>query len=300
MSRLTTPPSVTVIIPTFNWSGVLPYCVGSVLRQTFQDFEVLVIGDGCTDDSETVINMIGDARVRWFNLPENTGHQSGPNNEGLRQARGEFIAYLGHDDLWLPHHLACLVAALATGADVAYALTLMVGPGGCDTGPAPRRQSYQPGMWIPPTGLMHRRRVTDDVGGWRQHRELKVDPEVDLWRRAHAAGHRFVFVPRLTAVKFPAARRRDIYKSRPHDEQAAWLQRIEAEGEFEVVELAKMLGAATQAQLLWGEAAYSDLVRGVFRETARRVRRLLLMRKGEHVEAHRQFKGLEPRLEVRK
>jgi hypothetical protein len=176
----------------------------------------------------------------------------------------------------------------------------MVGPGGCDTGPAPRRQSYQSGMWIPPTGLMHRRRVTDDVGGWRHHRELKVDPEVDLWRRAHAAGHRFAFVPRLTAVKFPAARRRDIYKSRPHDEQAAWLQRIEAEGELEVVELVKMLGAATQAQLLWGEAAYSDLVRGVFRETARRVRRLLLMRKGEHVEAHRQFKGLDPRLEVRK
>jgi len=158
-------------------------------------------------------------------------------------------------------------------------------------------------MWIPPTGLVHRRSVTDDVGGWRQHRELKVDPEVDLWRRAHAAGHRFVFVPRLTAVKFPAARRRDVYKSRPHEEQAAWLQRIEAEGELEVVELVKMLGAAQQAQqaqLLWGQTAYSDLVRGLLRETARRVKRLLLIRKGEHVEARRQFKGLEPRLGVRK
>src|SRR3954454_1371728 len=127
MSRFTTPPSVTVIIPTFNWSGVLPYCVGSVLRQTFQDFEVLVIGDGCTDNSETVINTIGDARVRWFNLPENTGHQSGPNNEGLRQARGEFIAYHGHDDLWLPHHLTVMVNAMQeTGADLAHSLFLMV------------------------------------------------------------------------------------------------------------------------------------------------------------------------------
>jgi len=84
-------PLVTVIIPTFNWSTVLPYCVGSVLRQTYQNFEVLVIGDGCTDDSGVVVTAVGDARVRWVNLPANSGHQSGPNNEGLRQARGEFI-----------------------------------------------------------------------------------------------------------------------------------------------------------------------------------------------------------------
>src|SRR5262249_29306735 len=45
-------PQVTVIIPTYNWSAVLPYSIGSALRQTFSDFELLVIGDGCTDDSE--------------------------------------------------------------------------------------------------------------------------------------------------------------------------------------------------------------------------------------------------------
>ncbi|HEX7530939.1 MAG TPA: glycosyltransferase, partial [Pyrinomonadaceae bacterium] len=85
---MTTSPQVTVIIPTYNWSTVLPYSVGSVLKQTFRDFEVLVVGDGCTDDSESVIKAIGDDRVRWINLPRNTGHQSEPNNEGLRQARG--------------------------------------------------------------------------------------------------------------------------------------------------------------------------------------------------------------------
>ena len=99
-------PRVTVIMATYNWSAVLPYSIGSVLRQTFTDFELLVIGDGCTDDSEQVVTSIGDPRVHWINLPRNTRHQSGPNNEGLARARGEFIAYLGHDDLWLPHHLA--------------------------------------------------------------------------------------------------------------------------------------------------------------------------------------------------
>ncbi|MBS2004019.1 MAG: glycosyltransferase family 2 protein, partial [Cyanobacteria bacterium SZAS LIN-5] len=97
---------------------MLPYSVGSVLRQEFTDFEVLVVGDGCTDDSADVVNSIGDARVRWINLPVNAGHQSAANNEGLRQARGELVAYLGHDDLWFPHHLAALTNRISEGYDL--------------------------------------------------------------------------------------------------------------------------------------------------------------------------------------
>jgi glycosyltransferase involved in cell wall biosynthesis len=113
------PPRVTVIIPTYNWSSVLPYSIGSVLAQTFTDFELLVVGDGCTDDSAAVVGAIEDPRVRWIDLQPGTGHQSGPNNEGLRQGRGELIAYLGHDDLWFRHHLSAAVAALDAGGDLA-------------------------------------------------------------------------------------------------------------------------------------------------------------------------------------
>ena len=120
-------PQVTVILPTYNWSSVLRHAIASVLRQTFTDFELLVIGDGCTDDSAQVAAESGDPRVRWIGLPENSGHQSGPNNDGTREARGEIIAYHGHDDLWLPHHLAVMVEALqSSGADLAHSLCLMV------------------------------------------------------------------------------------------------------------------------------------------------------------------------------
>ena len=111
------PPHVTVILATYDWSTVLPYSIGSALQQTFTDFELLVIGDGCTDDSAEVVARFADRRVRWINLPANMGHQSGPNNEGLRRGRGELVAYLGHDDLWLPHHVELLVAAIGAGAD---------------------------------------------------------------------------------------------------------------------------------------------------------------------------------------
>jgi len=54
-------PQVTVLLPTYNWSSVLRYAISSVLRQTFTDFELLVIGYGCTDDSAQVAAEAGDA-----------------------------------------------------------------------------------------------------------------------------------------------------------------------------------------------------------------------------------------------
>jgi glycosyltransferase involved in cell wall biosynthesis len=245
---MATSPAVTVIIPTYNWSSVLPYSIGSVLRQTFTDFELLVVGDGCTDDSEAVVNAIGDPRVRWINLPTNTGHQAGPNNEALRQARGEIIAYLGHDDLWLPHHLAILAGAIQAGCDLAYGVIELVNPDG-SFHPGWPLAPYKPGMWIPPTGIVHRRSITEKIGGWRHYRELACDPETDLLQRAFAAGFRFVFMLRLTAIKFPAARRRDVYKLKPNHEQAAWSKRIQNNPLLEIAELVKML--ANAQQVVW-------------------------------------------------
>jgi glycosyltransferase involved in cell wall biosynthesis len=69
-------------------------------------------GDACTDDSAELVASYRDPRLHWFNLPTNSGYQSAPHNEGLRRARGRYVAYLNHDDLWLPNHLERLVAAL--------------------------------------------------------------------------------------------------------------------------------------------------------------------------------------------
>ena len=229
------PPRVTVIIPTYNRSEVLPFAIASVLEQTFTDFELLVIGDGCTDNSADVVNAIGDPRVSWINIVR-TGHQAGPNNEGLRRARGESIAYLGHDDLWLPHHLSVLVAALDAGADLAHSLIAMIPPPASHRAPIVAAQT-----WRPPSSVMHRRSVTEKIGGWRDYRELNATPEGDLWLRVEAAGHKIEFVPRLTAIKFPALWRRNVYRLHPFDQQQAWLARIRSEPDLEITTLAKMV-----------------------------------------------------------
>lgn len=285
-------PRVSIVMATYNYSQVLPYSIGSALLQTMGDFELLVVGDGCTDDSEKVVAAIGDLRVRWIGLDTNHGHQSGPNNEGLRQARAPIVAYLGHDDLWFPDHLEHLVAAIDRGADLAWSVTRLVSPDPIDD-PLYLLPTYSPGAWIPPSSLAHRRTVTERINGWSDYRSIGEDPESDLWRRAHAAGFRFASVPRITLVKFPASRRRNVYRDRPHGEQAAWLERIATEPDLGANELLNVVGAHLPNRMF-----YRDLVAQLWHATRQRLRRRLDPREpsgmatGAAIAARRKFKGL--------
>jgi glycosyltransferase involved in cell wall biosynthesis len=220
-------PRVTVIMATYNWATVLPYSIASVLEQDFTDFELLVIGDACTDNSRHVVESIADRRVHWYELASRTGHQSGPNNEGLQRAQGELIAYLGHDDLWLPSHLRVLVRAMDEGAEVAFASMLIVAPDRRPVRWPPVGWSYSPSEWIPPTAVMHDLALVQAVGSWRQpHLTGSLDPESELWQRMSQQCGPPRRQPELTSVKLPAAWRQGVYRERPHHEQAYWLSRI--------------------------------------------------------------------------
>jgi glycosyltransferase involved in cell wall biosynthesis len=259
-----------------------------VLGQSFADFELLVIGDGCTDDSEQVAAESGDPRVRWIGLASNSGHQSVPNNEGLRQARGQFIAYHGHDDLWLPHHLGVMVDALqSSGADLIYSVCYMV--------TAEREPcwllvpQHELGWYTPPLCVVHRRDLTERIGGWRLYREVgRTPPDVELWRRAAASGAKLVFVPRLTGIKFSARVRRDVYRTRPHHEQEAWAARIASDPELEVHLFAEAAMARTSVMDGW---SYREILRGFIRQTARRLRAFFRYRNNAF-DAIRRYKGL--------
>ncbi len=217
---------------TYNWAPVLPYSVASVLDQTFADFELWVVGDGCTDESAEVVAGIGDARVHWHNLERHHGHQSGPNNEGLARAAGSTVAYLGHDDLWLPHHLATLVPVLEAsrsgGGTMAHGSTLCVNPRDRPRLWPDPDWRYLSGMTIPPTTVVHDRDQARAVGGWRPPSTTSApDPDADLWLRLTVGGPP-THVDSLTSIKLSAAHRRRVYGERPHHEQEWWLARMRA------------------------------------------------------------------------
>src|SRR5262245_44210290 len=109
-SQLAAAPAVSVIMASYNRSNILHYAVESVRWQTRVDWELLVVDDAGTDDTGDVVAAFQDARISFIRLPANVGEQSGPNNEGLRRARGRYIAFLNQDDLWLPDHLDTLIS----------------------------------------------------------------------------------------------------------------------------------------------------------------------------------------------
>lgn len=96
--------TVSVVIPTWNRSSLLERTIRSALSQTHPPLEVLVCDDGSTDDTEQVVRLIGDSRVCW--LPgERAGRPAVPRNRGIRASKGEWIAFLDDDDVWLPEKL---------------------------------------------------------------------------------------------------------------------------------------------------------------------------------------------------
>jgi glycosyltransferase involved in cell wall biosynthesis len=224
-------PLVSIIIATYNWSSVLRLAIHSVLWQTEQDFEVLVVGDGCTDDSEAVVQSFGDARIRWHNLPVNAGHQTAPNNAGLRLARGRYVAYLGHDDIWHPEHLRMLVATIVRAeADFASSLVQMIGPPGSNyrevAGIYPEG-GYVGAKGLPISGVLHRRDVVSRIGEWKDYREVWRNPDVDFVYRGVEAGMKFVSTGELTVFKFNSAMRKNCYLEKPFHEQSDCVRRIE-------------------------------------------------------------------------
>lgn len=230
-------PKVTAIIPTYNWSSVLPYSIGSALNQTFSDFELLVIGDGCTDDSGEVVEEFArrDARVRWINLERNVGNQYGPNNEGIRVARGEYIAHLGHDDLWMPRHLERLVAQMESGADMTHSLCQWILSDDSTAHWWPIQQL------VTPAAVMYRKSVTEKIGVWRDYRELVIAPDEDFFARIRGAGFKEEFSPHLGVLKFPAMTRKNVYKDNPCHEQKAYFERMTSESDFEIEQLRRMV-----------------------------------------------------------
>lgn len=228
-------PLFSVIVATYNRGRHILPTITSILRQTLGEYEILVVGDACSDETEAVVRGVADDRIVWRNLPQRARSQSMPNNAGTALARGQYIAYLGHDDLWAPDHLETLARCFAREPEASFAVggCIFYGPPGSgryqvhglfDDEQAPQRQFF------PPSSVAHRREVPDKIGPWRRPEEITKPVDLDFTQRAHEAGLRFVSSGQITVHKFAAGHRYLYYMQQESHEQDLLLRMMSEPG----------------------------------------------------------------------
>ena len=199
-------PIFSVIIPTYNRSKLVKEAIGSVLKQIFTDFEILVIDDGSTDDTRSVMEQISDRRLKYF-YKSNSG-QSSARNLGLLRAKGEFVAYLDEDDLWPADYLFILAKQLEQHEEygAAYARVIVSYPDGRkrELGSEDRYRSgwitrhiieHYPDLM--PSATCFRRSVCKGIF-WDE--AIIRNPDYDYFLRM-STKIRFLFVPNAFVIK---------------------------------------------------------------------------------------------------
>ena len=107
---------VSVVIPAYGHAHFLKQTIDSILAQTWQDYEIIVVDDGSPDDTHAVAAQYGTA-IHY--IPQENQGMAAARNRGIREANGDLISFLDDDDLWLPEYLATVVPHFEADADLA-------------------------------------------------------------------------------------------------------------------------------------------------------------------------------------
>jgi glycosyltransferase involved in cell wall biosynthesis len=182
-------PLVSVVIATYNMSEYLPLAVRSALDQTYQNIEVLIVDDGSTDDTRKVVQpLLDDPRVRYL-FQENKG-QAAAKNHGIRESRGDYVAFLDADDMWAPEKLQLQIPLFlrTESVGVVYSRVLYIDESGKElrvadnelfrgrvSGPLLIRNFIGFGTSVV------RRECFDRLGVLKEHVRMGID--YDLWLR---------------------------------------------------------------------------------------------------------------------
>ena len=195
-------PKVSVIIITYNRSTLLGSAIASVLNQTYQDFELIVVDDASPDNTAEVVRGINDPRIRYIRHETNQ-REAGARNTGVQNARGEYIAFLDDDDEWLPEKLQRQVEVLDGSPQEVGAVYTGFVKIGLLTGksierviPTKRGIIFQEMLtqnWVgTPSTVLLRKTCFQKVGLFDQ--ALVFGPDYDMWIRI-STEFQFEYIP---------------------------------------------------------------------------------------------------------
>lgn len=197
---------VSVIIPTFNRPKMLNNAIQSILNQTFQNFEIIVVNDA-GEDVRSVIQSFNDRRIQYISHSLNKG-LAATRNTGIKNATGEYIAYLDDDDIFLPNHLETLVNFLENNPKfkIAYTDALRSHQKKVNDNyitvkqDLPYSQDFDSieilfGNYIPVLCILHHKGILDGIGLFDE--TLSTHEDWDLWIRI-SRKYRFYHIKQVT------------------------------------------------------------------------------------------------------
>jgi len=194
-------PLFSVVIPTYNHGHFIGRCLSSVMSQSFTDWEAIVINNYSEDNTIEVVEGFKDERIRLVNF-RNNGIIAASRNEGIRLARGEFVAFLDSDDWWYPAKLERVMPHVVNADVVYHDLDIHSVDGRKEAARDWRRQLTRPVFvdlmvnWntLPNSGVVVRRSILEKVGGLTEDRTLNTFEDAELWLKIARVTDRFIYV----------------------------------------------------------------------------------------------------------
>jgi teichuronic acid biosynthesis glycosyltransferase TuaG len=199
------PPLISIVMPAYNAERYLTASIASVQCQTFTDWELLVIDDGSIDTTAEIARSCADddARIKVFS--QSNGGQAKARNTGLAASRGNLIAFLDADDLWLPEKLAAQIAVLdRTNVDLVFSDGYIFSEDGAEDrfnilpGEARGAEMFRTlftSNRIATLSVLVKRHVLDSVGRFDEDRAYQNCEDYDLWMRLAKNGASFYGMP---------------------------------------------------------------------------------------------------------
>ncbi len=195
-----TNPTVSVIIPTYNRAADLQRAMESVTNQTYSDWELIVVDNHSSDNTEQVVESFQGFRVRFERI-RNNGIIAASRNRGMALSKGKYLAFLDSDDWWRPTKLEKAVATLERGVDVVYHPLLIASP---EKRPFYKRKTRARklkspvfrdllvnGNPIPNSSVVVRKDLADRVGPISEDPDHRSWEDYDYWMRLARVSDRF-------------------------------------------------------------------------------------------------------------
>ncbi len=200
MTKILNQPLVSIVIPTYNQAQYLKECLDSVIAQSYDNWEAIVVNNYSEDDTIDVVESYHDERIKLVNY-HNYGCIAASRNEAIRQAKGELVAFLDSDDLWEPDKLkTCVKNMIPEVGLVCHQLRffkdgqtlnkLKIGP---EKNATFDKLLYRANC-LTPSAVVVRNELLEKLGSFNEDDKTITAEDYDLWLKLAQAGVKFKFV----------------------------------------------------------------------------------------------------------